>query len=321
MKNVPVPPALIDFVNKYQRFFLVSHVDPDGDCLASSLALGKCLQELGKDVAHFNPGPFGRTEIKELEPYFSQRLPEDISTAAVIILDCSSPDRIADLADGIHSLPKAVIDHHSNGGDYGDIRFINSTAPSASLLIQQLIEALGIEMSPEMADLIFFAFATDTGFFRYLGEHSQETFQLLSRLSEAGASPKKTYTQISGLVSLDSRKHLGMLLQRAESHYNGSFLFTWATYNEINGLKLEDRDSAALYHQLMKVREAEILLLLWEKESGEITGNIRTNSRIDAGKLAAQYGGGGHARAAGFSSNKPIQTVFTMFKENLASFF
>ena len=321
MKHIPVPPALIDFIKTHQRFFLVSHIDPDGDCLTSSLALGKCLTEMGKEVKHLNSGPFARKEIKIFEPFFSQHVPSITTDTAVILLDCSSAGRVGNIASSIQNVPTAVIDHHSNGGDYGDVRFINATSPSTSILIQQVIESLDIPLSRELAELIFFGFATDTGFFRFLGENSHETFTLLAKLVEAGASPQKIHSQITGSVSLASRKHLGILLQRTESYHKGHFLYTWATYNDIKLLEPDDRDSASLYQQLMNVCDVEILLVLWEKTPGKTVGNIRTTGRIDAGELAAKYGGGGHVQAAGFSIEKSIQEIFSTIKDEIALFF
>ena len=321
MIYMPVPQTLVKFIEKYQRFFLISHIDPDGDCLASSLALGKGLQRMGKQVSHFNSGPFGRQEIQAFEQHFAKQLPSNTLGGAVIILDCSHLDRLGGLAADIQALPTAVIDHHSNGGNYGDVRFINATAPSTSLLVQQLLEALGISLSKEEAELILFAFATDTGFFRHLGDNHQESFKLVAKLAAAGASPKKIYTQMAPNVSLKSRKYLGLLLQRAEAHFDGRFIFTWAIHDDIVTFDDEDQDSASIYQQLMSVEGVEIFLMLRERELGTTIGNIRTVDSIDAGELAASFGGGGHARAAGFSINKPIHSVFAQIKEGLTAIF
>lgn len=319
----PVPSALIEFINRHQRFLLLSHVSPDGDCLASSLALGNCLQRMGKQAEYFNPGPLHSKDLQHLEQHFSLHLPENISDAAVIILDCSLPERIGNFAESITSLPTAVVDHHSSADndDYGDVRFINPSAPSASLLVQQIIEALGQELSREEAEYIFFAFATDTGFFRFLGAQSQETFKLLAKLTEVGVSPKQIHRMISGTVSLESRKYLGKLLARAEPYFDGRFLFTWASLDEVNSIDPSDRDSANLYQQLMNVHNVDILLVLWEKERSLIMANIRTSDHIDAGQLAAKYGGGGHARAAGFTANISLKDLFTKIKADIAGFF
>lgn len=311
MQYTPVPPSLIDLIATHDLFYIVSHVDPDGDCIGSSLALGEFLTRLGKSVQYFNEGPFGRREIKEFAHFFhsgfSREHRRNKDSAVAVVLDCSTLDRIGSLADDVADMTTAVIDHHSSGRDFGDVKFINPSCPSTSLLVQQLIESLGEKPTLKESEYIFFAFATDTGFFRHLGENTQASFQLVAKLVEAGASPRRMYEQISSGVSLESRQHLGMLLNRVESHFQGKFLYTWENLQEINTYGRTNRDSDSLYQQLMNVEGVEILLVLREEEPGKAAGSIRTREVIDAGKLAARFGGGGHARAAGFLSDLSVE--------------
>lgn len=327
MQYTPVPPPLIDLIASRDIFYLVSHVDPDGDCIGSSLALGEFLNRLGKKVEYFNEGPFGRREIMEFarffHPGFTTEHKGEKDHAVAIVLDCSTLDRIGSLADDVADMTTAVIDHHSSGRDFGDVQFINPSCPSTSLLVQQLIESLGEKPTLKESEYIFFAFATDTGFFRHLGENTQASFQLVAKLVEAGASPRRMYEQISSGVSLKSRQHLGMLLNRVESRLNGRFLYTWENLEEIKRYGRTNRDSDSLYQQLMNVEGVEILLVLREEEPGKAAGSIRTRELIDAGKLAARFGGGGHARAAGFLSDLSVEEtlnlVFPAIEELLSS--
>lgn len=321
MQFKPVPRELLTFLDKYKSYYILSHIDPDGDCIGSSLAVGKFLERMGKDIRYFNPGPFGRREINEFEDMFSPRLGEidfrDGKDAGVIVLDCSTIDRIGKLADDIEGMEIAVIDHHSTGKTFGDVKFINPTAPSSSLLVQQVIEAMGEEPNREESEYIFFAFTTDTGFFRHLEDNTQVSFQMIAKLVENGASPRKIYQQISSGVSLASRKHLGLMLQRVESFFNGRLLYTWETYEDIARYGRPNRDSDTLYQQLMNVEDTEVLLVLREERQGFTTGSIRTARNIDAGRLAEEFGGGGHARAAGFSLEQPLEECFPSIKDRI----
>lgn len=313
MLNRRAPQELIQFIDSHEGFLLLTHMDPDGDCIGSSLALGDFLSRIGKRVRHFNPGPFGRREILEYASQFERHVGnhdrEFSASTAVIVIDCSSADRIGHLANEIDGLPIAVIDHHSTGKDFGDVRFINPSSPSASLLIEQLIEDMGYLPSESEANFMFFAFSTDTGFFRFLEAGSQESFRMVARLVEAGVSPRSVYQKIHQGVSLDSRRHMGFLLERCQSYFGGQFLYTWESKDEIARFGRENRDSDALYQQLMSVDRVEILVVLREEE-GLCTGSIRTSQRIDAGALAAEFGGGGHVRAAGFSQDSSIADCF-----------
>jgi phosphoesterase RecJ-like protein len=321
MKQHAVPEELKAFFSDKSHFLLISHIDPDGDCIGSSLALGEFLKRLGKTVGYFNPGPFGRREILEFEDYFAARIPDDppldVESAGAVILDCSTSDRIGALYSDIRGLDVAVIDHHSTGKPFGDIRFINSSAPSTSLLVQQLIEEMGHEVTQIESEYIFFAFTTDTGFFRHLGANTQLSFQMVAKLVEAGVSPKNVYERISNGVSLESRRHLGLLLQRVQSFAEGQLLYTWENHADILEYGRANRDSDTLYEQLLKVENAEVILVLREESPGLSTGSIRTRSRIDGGKLAAEFGGGGHARAAGFTIEEGIDKLLPKIRKRI----
>ncbi len=321
MESQSLPSDLIPFFESHQRFFLISHIDPDGDCVGSSLALGEFLSRIGKSVHYFNPGPFGRREINEFEPLFAKRIPAELlsdkKNSAAIVLDCSTSDRIGELYEDIAYLSTAIIDHHSTGKPFGDIRFINPTAPSTSLLVQQIIEEMGYAPSQIESEYIFFAFTTDTGFFRHLDERTHVSFQMIAKLVEAGASPRKIYEKISHGVSLESRKHLGLMLQRVESYFDGRLLYTWETHEDIARYGRPNRDSDSLYQQLMNVDQTEILLVLREEVPGRTTGSIRTSQAIDGGALAAEFGGGGHARAAGFTIDLPLGETFEKIRTRI----
>jgi phosphoesterase RecJ-like protein len=320
--SVPVadPPAeLLRFLEDYDTYYLVGHIEPDGDCLASSLTLGSYLRRRGKRVRHLNEGPFFRQEVKRFQEHFETELsPEETEAehnAAAVVLDCSTPERVGNLGPALRTLPVAVIDHHSAGEPYGDVTYIVPAAPATSLLVQKTIEATGSALTREEAEHALFALSTDTGFFRHLDAGSDTAFHATARLVAAGASPKRVFDMIYGGKTLASRRLMARVMARTETLHDGRYLITYETAADTAEFGRENRDTDTLYQLLMGTRECEAIALLREETESSCTGSLRSDNDIDVGAIAQRFGGGGHKRAAGFLVERPWRTVMSELKE------
>lgn len=300
-----VPQSILKALGQWDTYLLIGHREPDGDCISSQLALAWFLQRTGKQTCLVSPGPFQRPELEPLKHHFSAHVPPavDRQNTAVVVLDCSTLDRIDYLADEISGLPVLVIDHHSSGSSFGDYRFIDAAAPSVTFLILQIIEAFGETPTEEEAQVLLFGLATDTGFFRHLSAHTHETFEAAARLTAAGANPNQIYREMYGGRPLASKQLLGLLLERTRSYADGRVLITYETLAEQSRYGIENRDSDTLYQQLQSIRGCEAVALIREESPGECSVGLRSNFYVDVGRIALEMGGGGHARAAGFSWN------------------
>lgn len=294
------PLEVMAFLGRYPSYYIVGHKEPDGDCVGSQLALQSWLKRRGKEVLGLSAGPFTRTEIAAYEGRFFPKAPTPVKAdAGLVIVDCSSASRVGDAAEGLEGLPSLVIDHHAAGDGHGELRFVVSTAPAVTCLVQAVIEADGGEPSADEAELLLFGLCTDTGFFRHLDERGGEAFAQASRLIRAGASPKRAFAMMSGGKPLASRKLLGELLFRAEAYYEGRLLISYMTLDDHARYGLVGRDSDMLYQLLMTVEGVEAAAVIRQEKPGECTVGFRSKERIDVAAVAAGFGGGGHRLAAG----------------------
>lgn len=322
MQQISVPSALLNFIQAGDSFCIAGHMEPDGDCIGSQLALSAFLRRLGKKTFLFSNGPFKRTEIKEYESLFTSHLPVgDYSKTRLIVLDCSNFDRIGEVPPAFNSMPTASIDHHARGLPFGEVQFIEPQSPSTSLLILALIEAMDRKPTKEEADALFLGFCSDTGFFRHLHENSAIWVEMASRLISAGASPKRTFQHIHGGKSLDSRRLLGILLQRCESYYDGQLLVSWETMEDTQAYGLEGRDSDMLYQLLQSVENVQAIAVIRQEREDFCTVGLRSKDKIDVSKIAADFGGGGHQQASGIGIHAKIAElkpkIIHAFKEQL----
>jgi bifunctional oligoribonuclease and PAP phosphatase NrnA len=298
-----VPQELLDFIAARQLFFIVGHKEPDGDCVSSELALSSALCRLGKVAYPCSAGPFTRPDIASFENRFQDSIPPELKSmnAAVIVVDCSNIQRTGRLEDQLRGLSVAVIDHHSASDAYGDLTFIDAKAPSVSFMIFHVIEALGLKLTKEEAELLFFGLCTDTGYFRHLDLGTERVFEVAAKLVAAGASPKRSFSQMYGGKSFNSRKLMGQILARAESHFGGRLLISWETLEDSEQFGLESRDSDMLYQLFQSVSGCEAIVVIRQESVGNCTVGFRSRDAIDVGAVAASFGGGGHKNAAGLS--------------------
>ena len=314
-----VPKEFLDFIKNGEKFLVAGHENPDGDCVGSQIALVSVLRRLGKEAIPCSAGPFNRAEIKPYKSLFSsnKNLIEkgfnetpfngtglNETTFRVILLDCSSLDRTGDISGLLEGRPLAIIDHHDTRDappPAGNPCYFDVNAPSTTFMIMRIIAALGLEISREEAEILFFGLCTDTGFFRHVERDAAEVFGAALALIRLGANPKAAYSAIYGGKSLNSRRLIGQTLARAESLFSGKLILTTEGYEEIKSFGLENWDSDSLYGLLQSVAGVEAIVIIRQETPETCIVGLRSRSAVDVGSIAGQFGGGGHKNASGFS--------------------
>lgn len=306
-----VPESILAFLRDHDSFLIVGHQEPDADCIGSQLALGSVLTRRGKSVKQYSHGPFKRAEINRYSSLFSPRVDafDKISRPGVIVVDCSSLDRIGDVAQDLAGLDVAVIDHHATSQPFCEVRWIDSQRSSCTWMIHRLLQELGERPTAEEAHWLFLGLATDTGFFRHLEAGADDTFHAAADLSAAGASAKAVFQQINGGKVLANQKLMGLVLSRTESHFAGKVMFSWEELSDRATLGAENRESDQIYQTLQGVTGVELIILLRQESATKVTGGLRSRSLVDVALLAQKFGGGGHIRASGFSCSGTVAEV------------
>jgi phosphoesterase RecJ-like protein len=312
-----VPDDLIAFIEENESFILAGHLEPDADCIGSQLALDSALRRLGKTVHLISPGPFDRQEIRQWESRFIQR-PESLplGETPLIVLDCSSPDRIAPFDVHLTGRSTAVIDHHRAGMPFGDIRFIDPDLPANTILVLAIIETLLGSVTEEEAFFLFLGLATDTGFFHYVQEYQPVAFEAAARLSRSGASPRDVAAHLGSGRSWGSRKIISRMLERAEPVDSDAVIITHMTLQDELDFGTR-RDTDTLYRLLLSVEGVRVIAVVKEKREG-CTVSFRANDETDVSVIAASLGGGGHQKAAGAFLAESLATTVQRVRESIS---
>ena len=301
-----------NFLDTHEFFYVCAHKDPDGDAIFSELGMKDLLEKKGKKYQLLSAGPFKRPEIRDYAKHFSNEMiflsePERKKTG-LIILDCSEMARLGEIEGDIKNLDTFIIDHHKTA-EVTENCIIDPTSPATACLVQQVYEKIIGKVPKETAEYLFTGFATDTGYFRFLGTDSAEVLIQVARLVEAGANPRKIYDKITGGKPYSTRKLLGIMLDRVERRYNNKLALTYETMEDTKEWGQEGRDSDALYSLLLSVDGIEAVLFVRQDTELTCTCGFRSRDQVDVSAIAAKFGGGGHKNAAGLSIEGKIPEV------------
>ena len=307
-----------DYIKSARRILLTAHVRPDGDSIGSEMSMYETLTSLGKEVRIVNdhqtpPGlqfldPDGVIrKLSELTPSEKEWI-DSIDT--FIVLDTCSWMQLGDMAPLFRDTKakKIVIDHHAIGNDLGAEMFSDSTAEATGTLCFSAVQALGVPITKKIADPLFVAIATDTGWFRFSSVKSS-TFRAAAALVEYGANPDELYRFLNERESIARMRLIGLTLQRIEQYEGGAIMYTWITLDDFDRLGALYGDSEDIVNMTLQVADSKVAVILVGQKSGGIKASFRSRCDVDCSLVAASFQGGGHQRAAGATLFHPLEEV------------
>ncbi|KAF0091173.1 MAG: phosphoesterase RecJ-like protein [Fusobacteria bacterium] len=297
---------------KKQPVLVVSHESPDGDAIGSSIGMGFLLKELGFEPLVINkdlvPEKYSFLEnnikIKKLDDLNQN---EKLEKYLVFVMDSGKLDRIGFVLEDI--FPKYVgiinIDHHISNDFFGIKNFVYPKMAATSEIVGSLFLDLIGYIPSEAATAIYTGVMTDTGNLTYESTTSA-TVALVSILHEMNADFNSMRKFVYENESIGQIAGVRAILNNLDYLMDGYIAYTYLNYEDIlaNNLTAGDIENYVDYPR--KVSTSEVAILFKEFTKDEIRISIRTKSKIDANKMAAGFGGGGHKRAAGFRIKKPL---------------
>ena len=299
------------FIDAHDEFLILSHIDPDGDAVGSSLGLAWSLRAIGKRVvvANDTPLPMSLRFLPGWEEIQVARA-MDGAWASVFVLDCSSLDRVGPsaverIAPGAQV---ACVDHHAGTDGFGDPRLVKPEASATAELIVEVLEACAMPIGPETAECLYTGIAADTGAFRFQNT-TPHVLRLAARLVEHGADPSRTAVSLFGRKSPASLRVLGLALAALESRAGGKVSALTISRAMFDEARAEPEDADGIVQYAQSVNGARIGVLLQETAPGEVRISFRSDGSVDVNDVAGRFGGGGHKNAAGARLRGDLATV------------
>ncbi len=299
-------------IHDSKRFFLATHVNPDGDAIGSLLALNCLLAGSGRDVTAFIADPIPSNlrflptsglVVNSLDGLKGESF--DLG----IVLDSTDWDRTGRDIPSTVKLTKVInIDHHVSNDSFGDINYIDPTASAVGEMLYDVIEALGVTIDARVAACLYTAIMTDTGSFTY-SNTSARAFEISEKLVRCGAKPAKIAEEVNENYSVSRLELLRLALfslEFAGDRRIGSMTITQEMFRE-TGTRPDMIEGFIDYPRF--VAGVKVAVLFRELPGGGYKVSFRSRDSLDVSRIAGHFGGGGHVNASGCTIDGDLAKV------------
>jgi phosphoesterase RecJ-like protein len=318
--------AVAEAIRSHDRFLVTTHENPDGDALGSLLATKLALDALGKDSVMYLAGeaPLPREYSWMPLEDLQRKVPDDAATRVLLALDCANESRLGPDPEVLHSAPLVVnVDHHHDNSRFGAVNLVVADASSTGEIVRDLLDELGVELTPEIAEALYIALVTDTGRFQYTNT-TPKALRLAAELVEAGADVHKIFQDVYESVEFAKLKLLARALERAEIYEGGRLVISYLLRGDFAEVGAAEPYSEGIIDYLRAVEGADMAALIREPPRGDGPKrrvSLRASAdELDVSKIARASGaGGGHRQAAGFSSDDSIEEITEFIRREFAA--
>src|SRR5690242_9908054 len=207
--------AVTQALRTNERFLLITHENPDGDALGSILATKLALEQLGKDAVMYLygdaplPAEYRFLPLEQL----TRVPPPDAAERVLVAVDCANERRLGPDPALLEQAPLRIdIDHHHDNTRFGNVNLVVGEASSTAEVLVDVFGALGVELTPELAEPLYVALVTDTGRFQY-SNTTPKALRLAADLVEAGADVHGVFRQVYESVQFAKLKLLARALE------------------------------------------------------------------------------------------------------------
>jgi phosphoesterase RecJ-like protein len=300
--------AVRDAIRTRQRFLITSHARPDGDSIGSQLAMAFALDALGKEVRIVNadPAPEHYQDFPGMQRIEVAARVERPGVDAVIVMECSDLSRTG--VGGLEGEFLVNIDHHAGNHMYGAVNWHDESAAACGEMVFGLIQALGVELTEEIATHIYLAILTDTGSFHH-SNITPSTFDICRQCVEAGVAPAVMARRVFDSNSFGKLKLIGALLDDMELTDEGRLAVLRMDEQMLAATGSTHNDTEGLINLPLTAREIQAVVFFKVTETGDVRVSMRSKYDVDVRHVASAFGGGGHKNAAGFTVKGPLTAV------------
>jgi phosphoesterase RecJ-like protein len=298
-----------------ERFLLTAHEGPDGDALGSLLGMHHLLGQLGKDSVMFMAAKEFPLPIEyrflPLEEVFHEA-PADMVDRTVIFLDCGNIDRMP--VDFLSSGGNFTInvDHHHDNTLFGDVNLVDVAASCTAEIVYRLAILLGAEITPEMASALYVGLVTDTGKFMYENTNAG-THRIAAELIDAGVAVDETYRRLYEHVPIEKLRLVSRALDGIQRHCDNRLVLAYVTAADYEVSGAGEEMTEGIIDHLRSVEGSKVAALIRDQgDRGRAARKVSLRSSggdIDVSAIARKHGGGGHKRAAGFSTDLELDDL------------
>ncbi|WP_238653750.1 DHH family phosphoesterase [Paenibacillus piscarius] len=308
------------FLLEHDDYLVVSHVQPDGDAVSSTLAVGWLLSCLGKKYTMLNEGPIPKRmeylwHADQIVNLSAEELPRQFSH--VICVDCADFQRVG--LTQHHFASDALIlniDHHPTNNGYGAVTLIKPDAAATAEILFDLLKIFEVEWDIDIATAVYTGLLTDTGGFRY-SNTSPKVMAAVSELLALGVNGPDLAETLLEEMTLPQVKVLNRALSTLQLSPEGDIAWLYVTPQDMLDCGAANEDLEGIVNYPRNIRGVEVGILFKVIDDQAVKASLRSAGRVDVAALAQAFGGGGHTRAAGARINGTLEEAVALMLEEV----
>ncbi|MBA4542304.1 MULTISPECIES: bifunctional oligoribonuclease/PAP phosphatase NrnA [Thermoactinomyces] len=292
--------SLQHFISEADQVLIVSHVNPDGDAVSSTLAAGYLLKRWGKQVTMVNESPVPK------KFFILEGTKEIVSTDQisgrfrhVIALDCADRERMGNIRQLLAEDAFIInIDHHATNERFGDVNIVVPDAAATVEILFDWVEQAGVSLDQRLASYLYTGLLTDTGGFRY-SNTTPKVLRIAAQLVDTGIESHKIADAVLETVTIEQLQLLQKALSSLRRSDDGLVAWMSLSRKDTDAFLQSHEDLDGIVNYARNILGVDVGILFRETEDGTVKVSLRSREFVDVGKVAKAFGGGGHARAAG----------------------
>lgn len=296
-------------IKEAERIAISGHINPDGDCVGACLGLCAYILDLDpkKKVDILLEPISEKFRFLAYADHIMQEKTEEEPYDLYFSLDCSDKERLGAFQEFFEEARFTIcVDHHISNQGFGDLRFIDADASSTCEILYDILEEKKISF--DTAQCLYLGIVHDTGVFKH-SNTTRKVMEIAGALIDKGVRPdfiidetfyKKTYIQ---------NQILGRALMESILLLDGRIIFSAIKKKDMDFYGIESGDLDGVIDQLRVTEGVECALFLYEKTEGQFKVSLRSNGKVDVRKIAEQFGGGGHVKAAGCTVEGNVRDI------------
>lgn len=296
---------VVSAIQRHKRFLVSGHVDPEADTVGSQLALASLLRRLGKEVVIVDQDPLPDScaflpRLKQITLLKDLKKKSFKKPDCAIIVDCPTLERIGKVKELITDEMTVInIDHHISNTMFGDVNWVDLEAAADGEMIFDIFNKFRMKLTKDEAVIIYTSILIDTGSFRY-SNTTARTHIIAAELIKHGLDTNGIFEHLFELRPFPATRLLGLSLLTIKRSKDGKIVWLWLTNKMLKQVDAKFDDAENFINYARAVKGCKVALFFKETaQKGMIKVSFRGKRGIDVNKIAAKFGGGGHARAAG----------------------
>lgn len=312
--------SIIEEIKEVKTIGITGHVRPDGDCAGSTLGLYNYI----KDVL---PAVDVTVYLEPIEEHFmflngseliQSSVAEEIVYDVFFVLDCGDPDRVANfIRSTVLNAKKTIcIDHHVSNQNFADVNHVLPQISSTCEVLYELMEETAI--SKNTAECLYTGIIHDTGVLKYQST-TKRTMYIAGMLMDKGIDFTSIVDDTFFRKSYVQNIVTGKALVESQLLLDGRLIYSFLSLKTLETHGLTGRDLGGIIDQLRFTEGVEVAAFFYEIQDGGIKGSLRSVKNVDVNAIANEFGGGGHIRAAGFTSHLNMDVLIAEVEKLVAN--